>query len=157
MPRSVIDEIKQTRPFRSKQQEAAVAILRTANVLRRRVDAVVGVEGISAAQFNVLRILRGAHGPLPTMEIAERLIEDAPGITRLVNNLEEKGFLRREQWPGDRRQMLCQITAEGLRVLERLDQPMNRLDDSTTGPLSEYHVEQLLYYLDVVREAVREE
>ena len=157
MPRSVIDEIKQTRPFRSKQQEAAVAILRTAGILKRRFERLVAQEGISLAQFNVLRILRGAHGPLPTMEIASRLIEDAPGITRLVNNLEQKGLLRREQWAGDRRQMLCQITAEGLRLLDRMDEVMDRLDDSTTGPLSEYHVEQLLYYLAVVREAVQEE
>jgi MarR family transcriptional regulator, organic hydroperoxide resistance regulator len=156
MPARIVDEIKQSRPFRSKAQETAVAILRTANVIRRRFEGAVEKEGVSLAQYNVLRILRGARGPLPTMEIAARMVEDAPGITRLVNNLEQKELIRREQWTGDRRQVLCEITPAGLRVLERLDEEVDRLDDATTGPLSEYHVEQLLYYLSVVREAARE-
>ena len=153
---AMLDELKQSHPFRSRAQEAAVAILRTANVLRRRFESVVEKEGISFAQYNVLRILRGARGPLPTMEIAGRMVEEAPGITRLVNNLEQKELIRREQWTGDRRQVLCEITAGGLRLLERLDEEMDRLDDATTGPLSEYHVEQLLYSLGVVREAARD-
>lgn len=153
MPRSVIDEIKQTRPFHSKAQEAAVAILRTANVLRRRFEAAAQHEGLTLAQYNVLRILRGARGPLPTMEIAERMIEDTPGITRLVNSLEQSELIRREQWPGDRRQVLCQITAGGLRALERLDDVMTQLDDGTTGTMTETQIEQLLEYLAIVREA----
>ena len=153
---AMVDEIKQNRPFRSKAQEAAVSILRTANVLRRRFESAVQREGISFAQYNVLRILRGARAPLPTMEIASRMMEEAPGITRLVNNLDQKGLIRREQWTGDRRQVLCEVTAAGLKLLERLDEEMDRLDDATTGPLSEYHVEQLLHYLAVVREAARE-
>ena len=153
MPRSVVDEIKQTRPFHSKAQEAAVAILRTANVLRRRFEAAAQQEGLTLPQYNVLRILRGARGPLPTMEIAERMIEDTPGITRLVNSLEQRELIRREQWPGDRRQVLCQITAAGLRALERLDEVMTRLDDATTGTLTEPQIEQLLEHLAVIREA----
>ena len=98
---SIRDEIKQTRPFRNRSQEAAVALLRTANVLRRRIDALVSGEGITVQQYNVLRILRGSKAPLPTMEIAERMIEDAPGITRHVCNLEKLGYIRREQWAGD--------------------------------------------------------
>lgn len=149
----IADEIKQTRPFRSKAQEAAVAILRTANVLRRRFEAVAQKEGLTLPQYNVLRILRGARGPLPTMEIAERLLEETPGITRLVNHLDQSGLIRREQWPGDRRQVLCQITTAGLRLLERLDDAMDRADDATTGTLSENQVEQLLESLAVIREA----
>jgi DNA-binding MarR family transcriptional regulator len=150
---SIADEIKQTRPFRSKAQEAAIAILRTANVLRRRFEAVAQKEGLTLPQYNVLRILRGARGPLPTMEIAERLVEETPGITRLVNHLEQTGLIRREQWAGDRRQVLCQISTAGLRLLERLDEDMDRLDDATTGTLSDAAVEQLLHSLAVIREA----
>jgi DNA-binding MarR family transcriptional regulator len=156
-PRSVIDEIKQTRPFRSKSQEAAVAILRTASALRRRFEGEVQKEGLTLPQYNVLRILRGARGPLPTMEIAERLVEETPGITRLVNHLEQHELIRREQWAGDRRQVLCQITPAGLRLLERLDPAVDQLDDATTGTLSEEQVDQLLASLAAIREATRTE
>lgn len=152
---NVLDEIKQTRPFRSKAQEAAIAILRTASTLRRRFEAEVQKEGLTLPQYNVLRILRGARGPLPTMEIAERLVEETPGITRLVNHLEANGLIRREQWAGDRRQVLCQITPAGLRILERLDDGINQLDDTTTGNLSEEQIDLLLASLAAIREAVR--
>jgi DNA-binding MarR family transcriptional regulator len=147
-----MDEIKQTRPFRSRSQESLVALMRTAHVLRRQADAVVAVEDITLQQFNVLRILRGARGPLPTMEISERMIEPSPGITRLICSLEQRGFVKREQWPGDRRQILCQITPAGLRVLERLEEPMNRLDDATTGNIPLERVEALLEILGEIRE-----
>lgn len=157
MPRSSItDEIKQSRPFRSRSQEAAIAVLRTAHLLRRKVDAVVASEGITHQQYNVLRILRGARGPLPTMEISARMIEPSPGITRLICTLEEAGFIRREQWAGDRRQVLCQITPAGLRVLEKLDAPMDALDDETTGTLTDAQIESLLDMLSIIRAQVQE-
>jgi len=152
MPRrSVVDEIKQTRPFRTRSQEALIALLRTANVIVRKVDALAQTEGISYQQYNVLRILRGAKGPLPTMEIAERMVEQTPGITRHVNNLENNGLIRREQWAGDRRQVLCQITPAGLRVLERLEEPMTALDDSVGAGLTSEQLEALIETLDIVR------
>lgn len=151
MSRSITDEIKQTRPFRSRSQEATVALMRTVHLLRRQADAVVATEEITLQQFNVLRILRGARAPLPTMEISVRMIEPACGITRLIGTLEQRGFVKREQWPGDRRQVLCQITPAGLRVLERLEEPMNRLDDATTGTLPPEQVELLLEILGEIR------
>jgi DNA-binding MarR family transcriptional regulator len=152
MTRSITDEIKQTRPFRTRSQEATVALMRTAHVLRRQADAIVAAEDITLQQYNVLRILRGAPGPMPTMEISVRMIEPACGITRLIGALEERGFVKREQWPGDRRQVLCQITPAGLRVLERLQQSMNRFDDATTGTLPSEQVEALLEILGEIRE-----
>lgn len=152
MTRSITDEIKQTRPFRTRSQEATVALMRTVHILRRQADAVVATEEITLQQFNVLRILRGARGPLPTMEISERMIEPSCGITRLIGTLEQRGFVKREQWPGDRRQVLCQITPAGLRVLDRLEEPMNRLDDATTGTLPLDQVEALLEILGEIRE-----
>ncbi|HEX9983326.1 MAG TPA: MarR family transcriptional regulator [Thermoanaerobaculia bacterium] len=147
----LLDELKQTRPFPSKAAEAGIALLRTANMVHREAEGLAQTEGISLAQYNVLRILRGARGPLPTMEIAERLIEQTPGITRLVTNLEEKGLLRREQWAGDRRQILCQITAAGLKLLERLDAPMDQFDDRALGHLTESQLDTLIDLLDRIR------
>jgi DNA-binding MarR family transcriptional regulator len=153
---SVLDEIKQTRPFRTRSQEATIALMRTAHLLRRKVDSLVDTEGMTTQQYNVLRILRGARGPLPTMEISERMIEPSPGITRLICTLESAGYVKREQWPGDRRQVLCQITPAGLRVLERLDAPMDQLDDATIGTLTQEQVESLLEILSEIRSKVQE-
>lgn len=152
MARSISEEIKQTRPFRTRSTEATVALMRTAHLLRRQVEEVVASEGITAQQYNVLRILRGARGPLPTMEISERMIEPSPGITRLIVTLEEKGLVKREQWAGDRRQILCQITPAGLRILESLEPAMNELDDATTASLSDQKVDLLLDALAEIRE-----
>lgn len=151
---TISEEIKQTRPFRSKSQEALVALMRTAHLIRRKVEAVVASEGITSQQFNVLRILRGAKAPLPTMEISDRMIETACGITRLIATLEEKGLVRREQWAGDRRQVLCQITPAGLRVLERLEPVMNELDDDFAADLDATQLDSLLESLSIIREKV---
>jgi DNA-binding MarR family transcriptional regulator len=151
-PRStILEEIKQTRPFRTKSQEATVALLRTAHLLRRRVEAVVAVEDLTYQQYNVLRILRGAGAPLPTMDISDRMVETACGITRLLSTLEEKGLIRREQWAGDRRQVLCQITPAGLRLLDRLQGPMNELDDALAGRLTETQLDSVLEILSEIR------
>ena len=149
--RTLAEEIKQTRPFRSRAQEATMALLRTSNQLRRRLDAIVAAEEITSQQYNVLRILRGAKAPLPTMEIAERMIDQAPGITRHVNNLEERGLIRREPWAGDKRQVLCQITPAGLRVLERLDGPIDAFDDALASQLTPEQIDHLIEALDLLR------
>lgn len=148
---SILEEIKQTRPFRTKSQEATIALLRTSHLLRRRVEAVVAAEGLTHQQYNVLRILRGAGAPLPTMEISDRMVETACGITRLLATLEEKALIRREQWAGDRRQVLCQITPAGLRLLDRLAAPMSELDDALSVRLTEAQLDSLLEILAEVR------
>ncbi|HYK03128.1 MAG TPA: MarR family transcriptional regulator [Thermoanaerobaculia bacterium] len=154
---SITDEIKQTRPFRSRSQEATIALMRTAHLLRRKADALVAPEGLTHQQYNVLRILRGARGPLPTMEISTRMVEPSPGITRLICTLETAGYVKREQWAGDRRQVLCQITPAGLRVLDALEERMNQLDDTTTGTLSSGQVEALLDILSEIRTTLQDE
>jgi MarR family transcriptional regulator, organic hydroperoxide resistance regulator len=150
--RTIADEIKQTRPFRTRAQEALLSLLRTSHIVRRRLEAATLEQEITLQQYNVLRILRGAGSPLPTMEIAERMIEPSCGITRLVTGLEEKGLLRREQWPGDRRQFLCQLTPAGSRILAKLDVPMEELDDTLLGGLSANRLDALIDTLSELRE-----
>ena len=147
-------EIKQTRPFRSTAQEAGIALLRTTDLVRRRMAAVLEAEGITVQQYNVLRILRGA-GPegLPTLEIAERMIEQAPGITRLLDRLEAKGLVSRERCPTDRRQVTCRIAKPGLALLSALDPIVDVLDDSMLGNLSRAELQQLIHLLDRIRAA----
>jgi len=145
-------EIRQTRPFRTLSQEGVVALLRTADVVRRFIGRVLETYGITGQQFNVLRILRGAGlDGLPTLAIGERMIEEAPGITRLMDRLEAKGLVRRERCPGDRRQVLCYATPAGLELLGRIDGAMDSADDHALGTLSDEDKATLIRLLDAVR------
>ena len=119
---SIRDEIKQTRPFGSPADEAVVTLLGTADRVRGALSRVVEARGITLQQYNVLRILRGAgkHG-LPTLEIASRLLEHNPGITRLLDRLEARSLVKRARCPEDRRQVLCTATDAARRLLAPLD------------------------------------
>lgn len=146
-------ELKQTRPFRSPHQEGAIAIVHTADLLRRWFARVMEPHGISGQQFNVLHILRGARPErLPTLEIAERMIEQAPGITRLLDRLEKKGLVKRERCASDRRQVLCEITPRGLALLEELDEPVARAEREFMGALSAGDLRTLIRALQAIRE-----
>lgn len=144
-------ELKQTRPFASPYHEGAMGLIRTADVLRRRFDALFEPCGLTMQQYNVLRILRGAGEALPTMEIAERMIERTPGITRLVDRLEGKGLVRRTRSQEDRRRVLCSITDEGLELLADLDEPVDAADEEVLSMLTEDEVRELIDMLDRIR------
>lgn len=146
-------EIKQTRPFHSARQEAAIALLRTVDELRRHFDRVIEPHGITGQQYNVLRILRGVHpDPLPTLEIGERLIERVPGVTRLLDRLEEKGLVRRQRCTQDRRMVHCWISEAGLALLEGMDQAVDQADQESMGDLGDDEVERLIGLLERIRE-----
>lgn len=156
-PTRVHEEIGQARPFRSRSQEAVVGAMRTADDLRRHFGKVVEERGLTLQQYNVLRILRGARGqPLPTLEIGSRLIERTPGVTRLLDRLEDKGFVRRERSDTDRRQVNCFITDAGLELLGELDGPMDRADEVIAGELDGEELRTLVELLDRTRAALRE-
>ncbi len=129
-----------------------MGLLRTADVVRRFIGRMLEPFGVTAQQYNVLRILRGA-GPegLPTLAISERMIEEAPGITRLVDRLEAKELVRRKRCPGDRRQVLCFATPAALELLARIDTVMDDTDDRALGMLSDDDKTQLIRLLDTVR------
>ena len=147
-------EIRQRRPFPSVAQEGVVSVMRTADLLRRRMAALVEPFGITVQQFNVLRILRGG-GPdgLPTLEVGARMVEETPGITRLMDRLEAKGLVRRERCPKDRRQHLCRITQEGLELLAGLDGKVVRESDDALKGLTRDQQSSLVRLLDQVRAA----
>jgi DNA-binding MarR family transcriptional regulator len=131
-----------------------VAVLRTADLLRRRMAAVVESSGITLQQFNVLRILRGG-GPagLPTLEVGVRMIEQTPGVTRLLDRLETKGLVRRQRCPKDRRQHLCWITQEGLDLLAALDGPVVAGSDEALKGLTGAQLSALVRLLARVQAA----
>jgi DNA-binding MarR family transcriptional regulator len=145
-------EIKQSRPFPSRSQEAAVALMRTADLVRRAVALIVEPHGITIQQYNVLRILRGAGDKgLPTLEIAERMIEQTPGITRLIDRLEAKHVVSRERCPTDRRQVFCRITRSGLMLLAKLDPRLREADDWALASLTVRELAGLVRLLDKAR------
>jgi DNA-binding MarR family transcriptional regulator len=120
----------------SHTKAAVLGIIRAADVLRRRGAALFEPYGITLQQFNVLRILRGARPDgLCTLTIAERMIEQAPGITRLIDRLEAKQLVVRVRSAEDRRQVWCRITPAGLRLLARLDEPVAALDRQAVAGL----------------------
>jgi DNA-binding MarR family transcriptional regulator len=151
----ILKELKQNRPFASPAQEATVALLRTADVVNRLIDAVIARHGITGQQYNVLRILRGAgEKGLPTLEIAERMIEQTPGITRLIDRLEAKKLVLRERCATDRRQIFCRISAAGLALLAKLDEPVRSASDAALHKLSKKDIAQLLEILDRTRDSI---
>jgi DNA-binding MarR family transcriptional regulator len=108
--------------------------------------------GITSQQFNVLRILQGAGMEgLPTLDIAGRMIEQAPGITRLLDRLERKKLVRRERPPDNRRQVLCYITKPGLDLLQELDTPFRNRVNQALHRLDESELEELIRLLTAVR------
>ena len=106
-----------------------VALLGAAGSTRRFLERATGEHGLTLQQYNVLRILRGAApDPLPTMTIAERMLERTPGITRFLDHLEGRGLVKRERSPDDRRTVHARITDAGLDLLARMDDDVDRAD-----------------------------
>ena len=98
-------------------RHAIMALMRAADGARRAMTRTLHAFDLTLPQFNVLTILR-FHDELPTFQVAARMVENTPGITRLMSTLEEKGYIRRSQSAGDRRQQLCALTTTGKRVVD---------------------------------------
>jgi DNA-binding MarR family transcriptional regulator len=138
--------------FRSREQQATLGLLRTADAVKRSLAHVIEPHGITPQQYNVLRILRGAGADgLPTLTIGERMIEQTPGVTRLVDRLERKGLVARTPCAKDRRRVFCRITSKGLELLKELDDPVNRWDAQTVSVLPPSELDSLITLLDRVR------
>jgi DNA-binding MarR family transcriptional regulator len=154
MASALQQELKQRKPFQSASQEAVLSLMRTTDLIRRQGAALVEPHGITLQQYNVLRILRGAgDAGLPTLEVAERMVEQTPGVTRLLDRLEAKELVRRQRCPRDRRQHLCWITAKGLALLEKLDVVIARTHDELLRGLKQKDLAALIRLLDAIRAA----
>lgn len=145
-------ELRQTRPFSSLASAGVIGLIRSADVVRRVMADVVAPHGITLQQYNVLRILRGAgDAGLPTLEIAARMIEATPGITRLLDRLEAKALVHRERCKHDRRQVLCWITPQALELLAPLDAAMDQAAAHALHGLDTPRLTALIATLDDVR------
>lgn len=152
MGKGIQAEIKQTKPFPSRQEEAFLALQRTADQLQRRVAGLLKPHGLSPTQYNALRILRGAgEAGLPCSEIGERMIHHDPDITRLLDRLERRGLVRRCRSRNDRRIITAHISSAGLRLLQGLDEAVEEFHRRLLGHLQEDQLQSLIQLLDAAR------
>lgn len=146
------DEIKQTKPFESAEQEAFLSLQRTAEHLLRRSVEVLKPWDLSMTQYNVLRILRGAgKNGLPCSEIGERMVTEDSDITRLLDRLEKKGLIERARSAHDRRVVTARATRKALQLLSRLDAPVRDSAKQLMGGLSAQELETFSATLERLR------
>ena len=146
------NEIKQIKAWSSREEEAFLNLLRTADALSRGEAAVLKTANLSPNQYNALRILRGA-GPdgVTCSEIGGRLIERDPDVTRLIDKLEERGLMQRRRDARDRRVYRNAITPAGLELLASLDEPMGAVHRKQMGHLTQEKLATLISLLEEAR------
>ena len=150
--RKLQEELQQTRPFSSNRQEAMLALMKTADLVRREIITMLEPHDVTLQQYNVLRILRGAGVKgVPTLSIAERLIEQTPGITRLLDRMERRHWVKRLRCEKDRRVVYALITAEGLALLGQIDPVLTSFESGALPMLGDAEVDRLIELLDRAR------
>lgn len=144
---------RQPRRFDSPEQEAYLNLWRTYDRLRMIEDELFSTHGLTAQQYNALRLLRGEHpNALPTLVLAGKLVSHAPDITRLVDRLEELGFVLRQRMPDNRRVVQVGITDAGLALLKQLDVPVRDCHHRQLGHLSTGQLQSLVELLHSARQ-----
>jgi len=133
------------------EEAALLDMMRTCDLLSRGPAQVLKTEELSATQYNVLRILRGAPQGLPCGEIASRMITRDPDITRLLDRLEKRELISRCRETKDRRMVMARITPEGLKLLARLDAPVQESHRKQLGHLGRERLRALSELLQACR------
>ncbi len=133
-------------------EKAVTSLYKTNEILRRHAAPIFEEEGITAQQYNVLRILRGAGASgLPSQEIGARMLQNTPGVTRLLDRLEVKGMVNRRRPDSDRRLQLCSITKAGTDLLQALDPRARKSAVGALSVLSNEEVRTLTQLLQRIR------
>lgn len=145
-------EVKKKLPFDSLAQEASLNVLRTNDQYQIRYMRLFREFGLTPSQYNVLRILRGEGEPLPCLEIADRMLTVVPGITGLVDRLEEAGWVTRERCQKDRRVIYVALTDKARKGLAEMDQPILDLHEQLIGHLTPAELKELIRLLEKSRE-----
>jgi DNA-binding MarR family transcriptional regulator len=152
--KEAVKDGKSRRRVGSAEEAAFLDLLRTTDMLSRGLVQVLKVEDLSSTQYNVLRILRGAPEGLPCGEIASRMITRDPDVTRLLDRLEKRALISRCRETKDRRTVRARIAPEGLRVLARLDDPIQTAHRQQLGHLGRERLEALTELLQLSRAQV---
>jgi DNA-binding MarR family transcriptional regulator len=145
-------EIAQERPFASLEEEALLNLLRTSDCLNRAFHLKTRDWGVTSTQYNVLRILRGAHPKgLTCAAIGSRMITAEPDITRLLARLKALKLIRQRRDTQDRRSVRTEISEAGLSLLKEMDPVILRLPGELLGGLSSTELAELIRLLELAR------
>jgi DNA-binding MarR family transcriptional regulator len=146
-----IRERLQQRRFHTLADEAVVSLMVAAEQLDQTVAPIWERHGVTADQYNVLRILRGVHpGGHPRNEVARRMIHRAPDVTRMLDRLVRQGLVARVRNADDRRESIATITRAGLALLDRIDPDVHAVQKALTAVLSERELRQLVRLCDAL-------
>jgi DNA-binding MarR family transcriptional regulator len=146
------DEIKQTKPFEGPEEEAFLNLQRTAEYLRRKTSEMLKPWGLSATQYNALRILRGAgRAGLACREVGARMVTQDSDITRLLDRLEKKGLIERTRGSRDRRVVVARATRQALKLLGEIDAPARASAKALMGELAPRELQELSATLERLR------
>jgi len=149
-------ELKKRGPFDSIEQEATLSILRTSDLLENRIARLLREHGLTMSQYNVLRILRGEGKPMPCLEVADRMIQVAPAITRVVDQLLGMEMIEKAQSEQDRRVFHIEINSSGKQAIKKLDSLIVELHASLLRGVSKSDMKTLIGILESVRAGVAE-
>ena len=150
-------ELGKKRPFKTPKEEAILNLLRTNDQFSNRFGRLFREYGLTSSQYNVLRILRGAGQPMPSLEIAERLIQVVPAITGLIDRLEKQGLVIRRRCTEDRRVVYVEITEKALRILKQTDEPLTALHKRLLGHMTRTELKMLSRLLEKARESLSDD
>jgi DNA-binding MarR family transcriptional regulator len=129
-----------------------VAVLKAADSLSQQAEQLLKSAGLTGAQYNVLRILRGAEPDgILCRGIAERMISRDPDMTRLLDRMEKHAWITRQRQKDDRRVIKTRITPAGLKLLKKLDQPVHDLHQEQFHHMTAARLKQLAELLEEVR------
>jgi len=139
-------------PAASRAQELSFGVLRAAAVIRRAVERALTGSGLSGAQYQVLRVLQlaGADG-LPTLAVRDRLVDAAPGVTRLLERLARTGLVVRERTARDQRQVICRLTAAGRAALTSVEPGVHAAVERAGARLTGAEQRACIRLLDTLR------
>ena len=138
------------RIFRNEFQKGTINIIYTYNWMNEKMKKVFDAEGITAQQYNILRILRGADKPISTLQIRERMLDKMSDTSRIVDRLVIKTLAKKSICEDDKRLVDVSISSRGIKLLEKID--LHEKDmDAILGNLSEAEAKTLNKLLDKIR------
>lgn len=139
----IAGEIGMANPIDLPEREVFLNLARTYSVLSDQVHALIKQHGLSAPQYNALRILRGHGKPVSIYQIGEQMVTRQPDMPRLIERLEKQGFASRERCETDRRVVWVSLTKKGKSVLKQIDAPLDELHRDQLQHLSEKQMKTL--------------
>ena len=148
------DELKMSKAFKSVEEEALLSIARTAALVEHAGSEAFKPFNLTITQYNVLRILRGAgEEGLCRNEVGERMVTKVPDVTRLLDRMDAAGLIVRQRGGQDRRFVATRITDKGLKLLEKIDRELPSIHARQIGHVSQKRLRELISILEEVRSA----